>query len=178
MAKSDKKRKGRREHLNDFRVDINGEYIYEGKRLNPCGMKLSDFCKKAKLSTAILTVLVLIPGFIIGNPTASGWYVVLPWVVEVIAAALLISSASKMKAEKEGLREYRYTKGVKSHPSRLMVLAVGAGLEAIGDIVCAIVGEGSPLLPIILIALSVVTVLAALYVRKRTEAVRWKTAEH
>lgn len=177
MAKSEKKRKGRRAHLNDFRVDINGEYIYEGARLRPCGVELSDFCKKSKLTAAMLAVLVLIPGFIIGNPTASGWYVVLPWVIEIIAAALIISSASKMKAEKEGLREYRYTKGVKNHPSRLMVLVVGAGLEAIGDMVCAIAGEGSPLLPIILILLSAVTVLLALGERKRIESIRWETAE-
>ncbi len=177
MAKKDKKRKGRREHLNDFRVDVTGEYIYEGARFVPCGTELSDYCKKAKIVTAILAVLVLIPGFIIGNPTASGWYLIFPWIVEIIAAALLISSASKMIAEKEGLREYRYTKGVKAYPTRLKVLIVGAALEAIGAVVCAFVGGDSPLLPIILILLSLITGLCALYAEKRMAAIRWKKAE-
>lgn len=177
MAKGEKKRKGRREHLNDFRVDLNGEYIYEGARLFPQGTELSDFCKKAKTATAALTVLVLIPGFIIGNPTASGWYLIVPWIVEIIAAALLISAASNLKPEKEGLREYRYTKGVKDFPARLMVLTVGAGLDAIGAIVCAVTGGDSPVLPIVLILISLLTALCALYVRKRIQSVRWKKAE-
>ncbi len=177
MAKSEKKRKGRREHLNDFRVDLNGEYIYEGARYHSQGIGLNAYCKLLKIATAALAVLVLLPGFVIGNPTANGWYLIIPWIAEIIAAALLISSATKLVPEKEGLREYRYNKGVKSYGVRLTVLAIAAALETLGATVCALTVEGSPLLAIVLALISAATALSVLYLRKQVQSIRWKKAE-
>ena len=71
MAGKKNKRPGRREHLNDFRAELNGEYIYEGAYYVPVSGSLADFCKKTRILTAIAVLLGFCPGFIIGVDSAA-----------------------------------------------------------------------------------------------------------
>lgn len=177
MADKKRSRPKRREHLNDFRVDLNGEYIYEGEYYLPVSGSLADFCKKTRLLTALVVLLSFCPGFIIGLPGADGLYVILPWLAQLITAATLISSALKLRSENKGLRGYLYRKSVEAYPGRLLILAVFSGLEIVGAALRILTDEEKPLLPLAVVFISLCSAVCALYLRKRIMSLRWKKSE-
>ncbi len=177
MAGKKNKRPGRREHLNDFRAELNGEYIYEGAYYVPVSGSLADFCKKTRILTAIAVLLGFCPGFIIGVPDANGLHLMLPWIAQLITAVTLISSAMKLKAEDKGLRGYRYRKSVEVYPVRLLTLAIFAAVELVCAAVHIFTSGGGPLAPLLLALVSALCAACTLYLRKRIMSLGWKKSE-
>ena len=147
MAGKKNKRPGRREHLNDFRAELNGEYIYEGAYYVPVSGSLADFCKKTRILTAIAVLLGFCPGFIIGVPDANGLHLMLPWIAQLITAVTLISSA------------------------------IFAAVELVCAVVHIFTSGGGPLAPLLLVLVSALCAACALYLRKRIMSLGWKKSE-
>lgn len=120
------KKHNRREHLNDFHLNVAGEYVYDGA-LYACQ---SDDAKQRRLKravlgmAAILIVAVIAGGCIPAPGMQNCFYVLLPYLGEFLAAGSVIWALAKLGMDWGAVREYNYKKSVTVLPVRTAVTAV------------------------------------------------------
>lgn len=106
------KKHNRREHLNDFHLNVAGEYVYDGA-LYACQ---SDDAKQRRSKravwgmAAILTVAVAAGGCIPAPGMQNCFYVLLPYLGEFLGAASVIWALAKLGTDWSTVREYNYKK--------------------------------------------------------------------
>lgn len=100
-----KKKKGRRAYLDDFKMTLSGEYVYTGAVYLPEG----DYKKvRAQILavSAAAAALTLICGCIPAEPMLNTFYVILPFVVTLACAIRGLWAAVRLCVNKLPLREY------------------------------------------------------------------------
>ena len=107
MAEKNKKRGGRRAHLNDFHVNLAGDYVYTGAHYTYVDQ--GGGCSDAP---AMLNC----------------WYVILPYICEAAAAVSVIWAVARLRKAEDPIREYVYKKSVQPLPHRAMLCMIFAGL--------------------------------------------------
>lgn len=171
------KKHNRREHLNDFHLNVAGEYVYDGA-LYACQ---SDDAKQRRSKravwgmAAILTVAVAAGGCIPAPGMQNCFYVLLPYLGEFLGAASVIWALAKLGTDWREVREYNYEKSVAVLPVRTVV---AAGFAALG-IVC----EGiffftnkpadKALFALFYVLLKLIVLLCALGVRAKILQAEW-----
>ena len=114
MAEKNKKRGGRRAHLNDTYVD-------QGRSRDRVHRELWG------LSIAIL--LAVVAGGCSDAPAMLNcWYVILPYICEAAAAVSVIWAVARLRKAEDPIREYVYKKSVQPLPHRAMLCMIFAGL--------------------------------------------------
>ena len=106
------KKHNRREHLNDFHLNVAGEYVYDGA-LYACR---NDDAKQRRSKravwgmAAILIVAVIAGGCIPAPGMQNCFYVLLPYLGEFLGAASVIWALAKLGTDWSAVREYNYQK--------------------------------------------------------------------
>lgn len=106
------KKHSRREHLNDFHLNVAGEYVYNGA-LYACQ---SDDAKQHRIKravwgmAAILIVAVIAGGCIPAPGMQNCFYVLLPYLGEFLGAGSVIWALAKLGMDWGTVREYNYKK--------------------------------------------------------------------
>ena len=102
---AENKKKGRRAYLNDFKMSLSGEYIYNGAHYMPEG----DYKKtrmQITLAGVLLVALNLLCGCIPAEPMLNAFYVIIPFAVSLIVSVRLLWAATRLWTNRLPLREY------------------------------------------------------------------------
>ena len=137
------KKHSRREHLNDFHLNVAGEYVYDGA-LYACQ---SDDAKQRRLKravwgmAAILIIAVIAGGCIPAPGMQNCFYVLLPYLGEFLGAASVIWALAKLGMDWSAVREYNYKKSVAVLPVRTAVTAVFSLLGIVCELIFFFVND-------------------------------------
>lgn len=132
-----KKSGGRREYLNDFRVNTNGEYVYMGKMYIYRQQKKS-FKKAVCEIWAICIVAVaglIVNGCIPAAGTGNCPYVILPYIASLLSFVSVCWALCRLTCAGENMREYIYNATVEKIPLRTGAAAVCAAVSFAGEII-------------------------------------------
>lgn len=131
------KKKGRRAYLNDFHKNVEGQYEYAGERYEYCGDEKSRRRAAAGLmgGALLLVALILGEGCIPVPGLSRTFYVLLPYMVELMGGVSACIAAGRLLTAEYPLREYVYQSTIQKLPFRGAAAAFGAGLTLAGETV-------------------------------------------
>ena len=113
MAEKNKKRGGRRAHLNDFHVNLAGDYVYTGAHYTYVDQGRSrDRVQRELWGLSIAILLAVVAG----------------GCSEAAAAVSVIWAVARLRKAEDPIREYVYKKSVQPLPHRAMLCMIFAGL--------------------------------------------------
>ena len=168
------KKKGRRAYLDDFKATLSGEYIYTGAVYMPEG----DY-KKTRLQTTLAGILLvalnLLCGCIPAEPMLNVFYVIIPFVVSLIASIRLLWAATRLWLNPLPLREYVLQKTYEKLLPSATVGLVFSSITVAAFVVFAVInGAGAlTLWSYLFFACNILTILANVFVRVCTKNIRW-----
>ncbi len=105
-----KKRRGRRSYLEDFKRTASGEYIYKG----PCHSYQEDGLSRQKALAVLWLLTIAMAASVVagGCMPAAGlmdcWYVILPWGFSLVAVVSVVWLMGRLTAGGDPLRDYVY----------------------------------------------------------------------
>ncbi len=148
------KRHGK-EYLNDFKLDKEGKYKYEGSIYKFDSKDKATLIKKLWIYTIIIDVLIVAAGCINTGKLSQTIYYVAPYCLQLVFAALLTYCVIKFNYHKKELREYQYEKSiarVKPYGSILLGLVI---VEVIALIIYLLINTSgnAPVILIVIFAL-------------------------
>lgn len=176
MEKKRRKR-GENSYLNDFHPNLAGEYIYDGA-LYACTAD-ADARKALKRRLWICAALLLIAAVVSGSIPAPGmlncFYVILPFILELIAAVTVAWAAVRLGRDWDAVREYVYERSVTVLPGRAMAAAVCAAAGFLCEIIYLAVSghDGQPLYAALYLLLKALSLLCALTIRRLVRRSDW-----
>ena len=167
------KKHSRREHLNDFHLNVAGEYVYDGA-LYACQ---SDDTKQRRSKravwgmAAILTVAVAAGGCIPAPGMQNCFYVLLPYLGEF----LVIWALAKLGTDWSTVREYNYKKSVAVLPVRTAVTAVFSLLGIVCELIFFFVNDhaGQTFFALLYVLLKLIALLSVLVLRAEIMQAEW-----
>jgi len=173
-----KKRKGRRAYLDDFYRDVSGEYHYTGALRRYEGTEpYRQAVTRVGVLAGIMALAMVLVG-LIPAPSMLGignFYVVLPYIAELVGAALSVWAAIRMIAGGAELRNYVYEATVEKLPNRLEMTAVFAAVCVAGNVLYLILKGfgGRVIASLAVILLHGAVIAAALLLKKHLSTLRW-----
>ena len=176
MAKKRGKR-GENSYLNDFHPNLAGEYIYDGA-LYACQSD-PDTQKKSRRKlwgcTALLLLAALLSGSIPAPWMQNCFYVILPFLGELIAAVSVVWAVVKLGRDWSAVREYVYERTVPALPGRALCAAVFAAAGILCELLyLALSGHGGQLFSALLfVMLKVLSLICALTIRRELNEQNW-----
>lgn len=130
-------KRGKNSYLNDFHLNLAGEYIYEGE-CYACRMAEAER-KKLRLRlwalAALSTLSATAGGFIPAPGMQNCFYVLLPYVGELIGSVSVVWAFAKLGSNWESVREYTYERTVTVLPQRTALVMFFAALDLVGECV-------------------------------------------
>ena len=170
------KRKGRRAYLNDFTTNLQGDYVYQGSHFHyvgetPWGRQLRCLWG---LTVGMAAAFVL-GGLLPAAGMSGTLYVVLPYLVSVIAGASVVWAMAKLRREGK-LRSYVYEATILKLPARANAAAVSAALASAGEGLNLILnGSGGKTASTLgYLTLELLAALAARRLARRAAAMDWE----
>lgn len=140
---AEKKPRGRRPWLDDIRLEDSGKYAYKGSHMKFSG----DEAQRRRF----LLTLSLCMGGAVACTVAAGclnvgdadntMYVLIPYMIEVVAAVAFLWSSVRLLLGGSVLRSYVFDQTVKRLPVLAAVLAVGAAATLTGAAVFLILNK-------------------------------------
>lgn len=168
-----KKRRSRREHLNDFKVGAGGEYVYTGAIYRFTAEKRKPYLRKLIFGTLICFLASLTQGVL---PPAAGmngcFYVLIPWILELSFSVSVLWAVIRAVYAGNDIKKYLYEATFDTLPFRTTSAAVGAALGIATVTLYLILNgfEGKLLLSLLLLVLKLVTILSALFVKRLSKS--------
>ena len=132
---TEKKKKHRREYLNDFKLQDSGEYKFEGEIYCVQTDDWNGLRKNIWFRTGLVCLLVLVSGFLPSAGMINTFYVILPYMAEVIIAALVVWGIYRMTKGTEKIRSYIYEKTYPRFHGQLFVMTILAVMVCIGEVI-------------------------------------------
>ena len=134
----EKKRRGRRAHLDDFQKTASGDYVYSGK-LHP--FKPGVYTRKQALlrlwlAAAGLAAALAAAGCIPVAGMRNTFYVILPYAASLLAAVSVVWLMCRLTAGGDPLRDYVYAATVAQFRLRSTVTAVLCAAALAGEGLC------------------------------------------
>ena len=177
----EKKRRGRRAHLNDFYRDVSGNYIYTGTCYvcRAADGERAALLRRLWLLTAVMVVSVVTGGCIPAPGMGGSFYLLLPYMAEVGLTGSIVWAMTRWQAREYPMRAYVYKATVKALPGRCMAEAVLAGAGAAAEVVYLLLSGagGHGLMAALYLLLKAVSVAAALSARRLVLQSRWEPEE-
>lgn len=174
-------RKKRRRYLDHFHKNAAGEYIYSGEYYvyDGIGKPFRRAMTELWLCCGVAAAANLAVGCIPVPGLSRCAYVLLPYVVAIIAAFSTIWSMGQLSAGGVSLREYVYETTVKKLPRRLVITAVFSGLVVAGELIYLLRnGAGDKIgFVILFFALQVAATAAAALGRKVLSGLSWSKSQ-
>ncbi len=139
--KKQKEYRGRQAYLRDFKQDENGNYVYRG---NTYDVKDAQLFKRTVKLIWILAGFLIISLIVQGTIPASGmlntFYIIIPYMLELLSCGLLVYSTAKLTWAQRPLREYIYKATVPKIPARALATSVFAFISAFMYVLWLILG--------------------------------------
>jgi hypothetical protein len=173
-----KKRKGRRAYLNDFYQDVSGEYQYTGRLRRYEGqLPWRDAARRIGILSGAMALALVAVGML-PAPSMVGmgsFYVILPYILELVGVFLSGWSAVRLIGSGEELRSYVYEATVEKLPGRLTMSAIFAGASLAGNLVYLLLKGfgGKVILSLAVLALHGAVLAAALVLKGFLSSLRW-----
>ena len=171
---AEKKKKGRRSYLNDFKMNLTGEYIYTGAHFEPQG----DY-KKARLSVTLAGILLvalnLLCGCIPAEPMLNVFYVIIPFVVSLAASVRLLWAATRLWLNRLPLREYVLHQTFEKLFPAATVGLIFSALTSVAFVVFVAINGTTALTfwAYLFFGCNILTILANVFVRVCTKNIEW-----
>ena len=126
----EKKRRGRRDHLNDFYRDVSGNYVYTGVCYGHTGGVRANtaLLRRLRLMAAVMAAAVLAGGCISAPGVGRCFYVLLPYAAQIGVTGSIVWAVARWQVREYPLREYIYRATVQALPGRCLAQAVLAGV--------------------------------------------------
>lgn len=174
----EKKRPGRRAHLNDFYRDVSGSYVYTGTcYICTAGDRArAALLRRLWLLTAVMAAAVVTGGCIAAPGMSRCFYVLLPYAAEVGCTGSVVWAMTRWQAREYPMREYVYKATVKALPGRCMAEAVMAGVGAAAEVVYLLLSgaDGRGVMAALYLLLKAVSLAAALFARQTVRKSTWE----
>lgn len=180
MAKEQDKagKKGRKSYLNDIQQNLSGEYIYTGAHWSyvPEGKSYPRAVFEIVIFSLLSLAAVVSAGLVRAGGMGNCFYVLFPYIAELIAVFTLELAVYKLAVKGKKLRAYEYSASVEKIPVRAMLSAVFAGIGIVCIIIFVIINgiDGSFGEIILLFCAKAVGIAAPLFLRRLMGALRWK----
>ena len=173
-------KRSRHSHLNSFRPDLNGDYVYTGPLYHYAGATPFRGAVKAMgVWSCLLGAAVLATGFIEAPAMLNCFYVILPFLGEVICVALAIWSVCRIAHHGDTLREYVYQRSVERLVPCLCLTFGFAGAGLLGNLVFVLSHGflGKTLATLAVFALRFAVIAAAQMLLRHARAMSWRCGE-
>lgn len=131
---AERKPRGRRPWLDDFKLEDSGQYAYQGSHMKFSGdaQLRKRFLWRLGLSMGGAAACTVAAGCLNVGDADNTVYVLIPYMIEVIAAVAFVWSAVRLLLGGSILRSYVFDQTVKRLPVLAVALAVGAAATLIG----------------------------------------------
>ena len=170
MKDQKKKRPGRRDYLNDFKLSASGEYVYAGD-VYRCQVS-EDRQKSIQLrlwATVLFAAAVTVADGSIPAPAMLTLFGILPYVGQVAAVGSVIWALSRLSSAGDSVRGYVYRATVLALPRRYLFAILLSATGVMGTAIQAIIGGVGDALWWILLSVGFKVVVGAMMWRSR----RW-----
>lgn len=177
MADNSKKR-GRRDYLSDIQPNLAGEYVYTGEHWSYVAGDRSY--SRAIIEIIVFSLLSLAAAVAAGLVRAGGmsncFYVLFPYIAELIAVFTLQLAVYKLAVKGKRLRAYDYSSSVEKIPVRALLSAVFSGIGTVCIIIFVILNgiDGSLGEISLLFLAKAVAIVSPICLRKLMAALRWE----
>lgn len=177
MMEEKRKRHNRREYLNDFHLNVAGEYVYDGA-LYAC--KSDDASQRRFKRTvwgmaAVLVIAVVAGGCIPAPGMLNSSYVLLPYLGEFLSAGSVVWALAKLGTDWSAVREYNYQKSVAVLPVRTVVTAVFSALGFVCELIFFFTNDhaGQTFFALLYVLLKLTALLCTLVLRAEIMQAEW-----
>ena len=171
----EKKRRGRRAHLNDFYRDVAGNYVYTGTCYvcRAAEQERTALLRRLWLLTAVLAAAVLAGGCISAPGMDRCFYVLLPYAAEVGLTGSVVWAMTRWQAREYPMREYVYHDSVEKLPGRALVTAVFAAVALAGEVLYLFRSGGSLVFGLLFLLLMGGSAAAIFWARRTISRLNW-----
>lgn len=169
--------KKKRQYLNEFRSNLNGEYIYQGKLYEFKGEESER--KKSIMTLLIFSIaaifLTILSGILPGAGSTKAFYVIIPYVVEFGAEGFLIYSVGSLLSGGKIIREYIFLNSYGKIHERAMIIVAFAIIGFVGNFIYSLLNgtEGRTLATVVYGLLRIAVVIIALSVNKKHKEIEY-----
>lgn len=171
-------RKRRRAYLDDYKVNEEGQYEYQGVQYK---WTIDDKERKAlQRQLRIMAVIAVAASFLAGCIPAPGVghsaYLILPYAAGVVGAILLCFAVWRMCGEKDPIRGHIFDASVKKIPFRAVLTVIFAAISVTGEIIYLLINgpEGQLLYGILFLVLEGAACLDAFCILQKIRSLEWK----
>lgn len=178
---AEKKYKGRKAYLNDFKKNEKGEYAYEGTFYE--WRKEPEAYKRTLLTLWVLGILTLVcaagAGFFDAPGAINSFYVIAPYIISLVAAFSVLWGIIRLTEGKTPMRAYIYQASVEKLPVRTLIIMIFAGISLAGELFYLFRHGSEGKLPAILgfLLFEGLTLALALGIRRIVSKMAWEKQE-
>ena len=177
----EKKRRGRRDHLNDFYRDVSGNYVYTGAcYVCTAPQERTTLLRRLWLLTAALVVAVAAGGCISAPGVGRCFYVLLPYAAQIGVTGSIVWAVARWQTREYPLRAYVYRATVQALPGRCLAQAVLAGVGLAAETLYLLLsgsgGHGAA--AAVYLLLQACVLVLALLTRRAVLASDWQMEKH
>ena len=138
-----KKRPGRKDYLNNFKMNDSGQYAYEGSYMAYTAGEESwkKDLFRIWLCCAVPAVFLIVIGFLSRSGLDGNLLILLPYGLEVVALFVLIWKTARLTHGGMHVRKYVYDATVKVLPGYAAAVIITAVFGLVGIILTLIIGK-------------------------------------
>lgn len=173
----EKKRK-RKAYLDSFQKDNNGKYVYKGDMyvFQPQERELRREMARLWGLALVMISAQIIAGCVDAPGTGRSFYVLIPYMISLIAGISVCWGLGRMTEGGSSLRAYVYEATVPQIPGRSVFTAVCAGVAVLGELTYVFKNGIEEKLPgfLIFLVLEVAALFAALLIKRQILLMKWE----
>lgn len=164
-------------YLGEYKMAADGRYIYTGNLYLLRDAK--NVRKRIGLLWALAVAAVIGSGFINAGGMNNSFYVIIPYIFEVICVFALSWHVIRLLWTKDDFKEYYYNKIVNGVPASSFILCISAATGFIASVVFDIIHrfDGKMLLCILYLVTKLVSLALGIVIYRFYKTVEWKKRE-
>ncbi len=176
---TEKKPRGLRPWLDDIQLDGSGKYAYKGSHMKFSGdeAQRKRFLWRLGLPMAGAAVCTVAAGCLNVGDADNTMYVLIPYMIEVIAAVAFVWSSVRLLLGGSILRSYVFDQTVKRLPVLAVLLALGAAATLTGAAVFLILHQTIDAATAVYLLLHAAVCALSLFGFKALRKAKWETIE-
>lgn len=179
---AEKKRRKRRAYLDSFQKDGNGNYVYEGDMyiFESQGKELRQELMQLWGLTLAMMIALITAGCITAPGTGNCFYVLMPYMINVVAGISLCWGLGRMTLGGSELRSYVYEATVEQLPVRSGFTIVCAGAALLGELIYIIQNgtEGNAVGCVLFFILEAFVCGLTVLIKRQSKKIKWKKISH
>ena len=180
MSQPNKKR--RRSHLDDFRRNAAGEYVYEGVHYvcTAGNAARARLVRRGWALGALMAAATIAVGCVDAPGLDGCVWLLLPYIAEVAAVGSVVWALCRLSAGGARLRAYVYRASIRALPGRAIAAAVTAAVGLCAEILYMILHGAGERLPAaaVVCASQAITAAAALFLHRLMRRTAWTEEKH